>query len=55
MSKALMEAGRRHTFIPLSGITHRPVEPASAEALREIEVDFLRRALGVAGSGRTPG
>jgi dipeptidyl-peptidase-4 len=55
MSKALMEAGRRHTFIPLSGITHRPVEPASAEAMLEIEVDFLRRALGVAGSGRTPG
>ena len=55
MSKALLEAGRRHSFIPLSGITHRPVDPASAEAMLEIEVDFLRRALGVAGSDRTPG
>ena len=26
MSKALMEAGRRHAMIPLSGITHRPTD-----------------------------
>ena len=46
MSKALMEAGRPHAFIPLSGITHRPTDPASAEAMLQIEVDFLRRSLG---------
>lgn len=46
MSRALMEAGRPHTFIPLSGITHRPTDPAAAEAMLGIEVDFLRRALG---------
>jgi dipeptidyl-peptidase-4 len=46
MTKALMEAGRRHAMIPLSGITHRPVDPAAAEAMLGIEVDFLRRALG---------
>lgn len=46
MTKALMEAGRRHAMIPLSGITHRPVDPAAAEAMLEIEVDFLRRAWG---------
>ncbi len=48
MSKALMEAGRRHTMIPLSGITHRPTDEAAAEHMMQIEVEFLRRALGVA-------
>jgi dipeptidyl-peptidase 4 len=47
MSKALTEAGRRHSMIPLSGITHRPVDPAAAEAMLQIEVDFLRRALDI--------
>jgi len=48
MSKALMEAGRRHAMIPLSGITHRPIDPAAAENMMKIEVDFLRRSLGIA-------
>lgn len=55
MTKALMEAGRRHSMIPLSGITHRPVEPAAAEAMLQIEVEFLHRALAVPGTGRAPG
>ncbi|HET6712398.1 MAG TPA: prolyl oligopeptidase family serine peptidase [Actinomycetota bacterium] len=55
MSKALMEAGRPHAFIPLSGITHRPTDPAAAEAMLQIEVDFLRRALGVPGQQSAPG
>jgi dipeptidyl-peptidase 4 len=46
MTKALMEAGRRHAMIPLSGITHRPIDPAAAEAMLRIEVEFLRGALG---------
>jgi dipeptidyl-peptidase 4 len=46
MSKALMEAGRRHSLIPLSGITHRPVDEAAAENMLKIEVEFLQRALG---------
>ena len=45
MSKALMEAGRGHTMIPLSGITHRPTDERAAEAMLMIEVAFLRRAL----------
>jgi dipeptidyl-peptidase-4 len=45
MSKALMEAGRRHSMIPLSGITHRPTDEAAAENMLKIEVEFLRRAL----------
>ena len=47
MSKALMEAGRRHSMIPLSGITHRPVDEAAAENMLRIQVDFLKRALGI--------
>ena len=43
-----MEAGRRHAMIPLSGITHRPIDPAAAEAMLEIEVEFLHRALDTA-------
>ena len=55
MTKALMEAGRRHAMIPLSGITHRPVDPAAAEAMLGIEVEFLHRALGAPGAGEPPG
>ena len=44
LSKAMMEAGRRHSMIPLSGITHRPTDEAAAENMLKIEVEFLRRA-----------
>ncbi len=47
LSKALMEHGRRHAMIPLSGITHRPTDEAAAANMLKIQVDFLRRALGV--------
>jgi dipeptidyl-peptidase 4 len=47
MSKALMEAGRRHALIPLSGVTHRPIDETAAENMLNIEVDFLRRSLGL--------
>ncbi|MEO8477716.1 MAG: prolyl oligopeptidase family serine peptidase [Actinomycetota bacterium] len=47
MSKALMEAGRRHAMIPLSGITHRPIDEHAAENMLNIEVEFLKRSLGV--------
>src|SRR4029077_1239583 len=49
MSKALMEAGRLHAMIPLSGITHRPTDERAAEAMLQIQVDFLRGALGGGG------
>jgi dipeptidyl-peptidase-4 len=51
MSKALLEAGRRHALIPLSGITHRPIEERAAENMLKIEVEFLQRSLGVDVSG----
>ena len=47
LSKALMEHGRRHAMIPLSGITHRPTDEAAAANMLKIQVEFLRRALGI--------
>jgi dipeptidyl-peptidase-4 len=47
MSKALMEVGRRHSMIPLSGITHRPTDERAAENMLRIEVEFLQRALDI--------
>jgi dipeptidyl-peptidase-4 len=47
MSKALMEHGRRHAVIPLSGITHRPTDEVAAANMLKIQVEFLRRALAI--------
>jgi dipeptidyl-peptidase-4 len=47
MSKALMEHGRRHCMIPLSGITHRPTDEVAAANMLKIQVEFLCRALGM--------
>ncbi len=47
LSKALMEAGRFHSVIPLSGITHAPSRPEVAENLLLLQVRFLRDALGL--------
>jgi dipeptidyl-peptidase-4 len=46
-SKALLEAGRPHSMLPLTGITHRPTDPAAAENMLLLEVRFLRQALGL--------
>jgi dipeptidyl-peptidase 4 len=53
LSRALMQAGRRHSMIPLSGITHRPTDEAAAENMLKIEVEFLRRALDMPSPGRS--
>jgi dipeptidyl-peptidase-4 len=42
-----MEAGRFHSVIPLSGITHAPSQPEVAENLLLLQVRFLRDALGL--------
>jgi dipeptidyl-peptidase-4 len=47
LSKALMEAGRPHTVLPLSGITHRPVDEHVAENLLLLELGFLKDALAI--------
>ncbi len=51
LSKALLEAGRLHSVIPLSGITHAPSQPEVAENLLLLQVRFLRDALGLPDPG----
>jgi dipeptidyl-peptidase-4 len=48
LSSALLEAGRPHTVLPLSGVTHMTPQEVVAENLLLLQVDFLRRALGLA-------
>ena len=50
LSRALLEAGKPHTFLPISGATHMAKEPEVAEHLLLLELRFLREALGL-GSG----
>jgi dipeptidyl-peptidase-4 len=45
LSRALLEAGRPHQVLPLTGITHMAVRPAVAENLLRLQLDFLTRAL----------
>jgi dipeptidyl-peptidase-4 len=47
LSHALTVAGRPHTVLPLSGITHAPRDPEVAENLLLLQVRFLRDALGM--------
>jgi dipeptidyl-peptidase-4 len=48
LSRALLEAGRPHAVLPLSGITHMTPQEVVAENLLWFQLDFLRRALGIA-------
>jgi dipeptidyl-peptidase-4 len=48
MSSALLAAGRPHSVLPLSGVTHMTPQEEVAENLLLFQVDFLRRALGLA-------
>jgi dipeptidyl-peptidase-4 len=50
LSAALLAAGRPHTVLPLSGMTHLVAQPQVRENLPGLELDFLRNALGM-----TPG
>ena len=45
LSRALLEAGRPHRVLPLSGITHMATQESVAENLLRLQVDFLREAL----------
>lgn len=51
LSRALLEAGRPHTVLPLSGVTHMTPQEQVAENLLLLQLDFLQRALGL-GLGR---
>ena len=45
LSSALLAAGRPHTVLPLSGVTHMTPQEAVAENLLLLQVEFLRSAL----------
>ena len=47
LSTALLAAGRPHSVLPLSGITHMAARADVAENLLLLQVDFLRTALGI--------
>jgi dipeptidyl-peptidase 4 len=45
LSAALLAAGRRHRFVPLSGVTHIAGQEDVAERLLELQVAFLHEVL----------
>ncbi|GAA2603698.1 prolyl oligopeptidase family serine peptidase [Actinomadura fulvescens] len=45
LSSALLAAGRPHTVLPLSGVTHMTPQEVVAENLLHLQVDFLKRNL----------
>ncbi len=49
LSSALLAAGKPHTVLPLSGVTHMTPQEVVAENLLLLQVVFLRQALGVGG------
>jgi dipeptidyl-peptidase-4 len=48
LSTALLAAGRPHEVLPLSGVTHMTPQEQVAENLLLLQVDFLKRSLGLA-------
>jgi len=50
LSGALLAAGYPHRVLPLSGITHMTSQPAVAENMLLLQLDFLREALEMAAS-----
>jgi dipeptidyl-peptidase 4 len=49
LSSALLAAGRPHEVLPLSGVTHMTPQETVAENLLRLQLDFLKRSLGLAG------
>jgi dipeptidyl-peptidase 4 len=47
LSAALLAAGRPHSVLPLSGVTHMTPQEEVAENLLILQADFLRHALGI--------
>ncbi|MEU5880371.1 prolyl oligopeptidase family serine peptidase [Spirillospora sp. NPDC047279] len=45
LSSALVAAGRPHTVLPLSGVTHMTPQEVVAENLLHLQVDYLKRNL----------
>ncbi|MBW0109863.1 S9 family peptidase [Pseudonocardia oceani] len=51
LSSALLAAGRPHSVLPLSGVTHMTPQEVVAENLLLLQVQFLRTALGLPPQG----
>ncbi|ATW50349.1 prolyl oligopeptidase family serine peptidase [Streptomyces peucetius] len=47
LSSALLAAGRPHEVLPLTGVTHMTPQEQIAENLLLLQVDFLKRSLGL--------
>ncbi|MFH8452323.1 prolyl oligopeptidase family serine peptidase [Streptomyces fungicidicus] len=47
LSSALLAAGRPHEVLPLSGVTHMTPQEEVAENLLRLQLDFLKRSLGL--------
>lgn len=47
LSSALLAAGKAHTVLPLSGVTHMTPQEEVAENLKLLQVDFLKQHLGM--------
>jgi dipeptidyl-peptidase-4 len=50
LSQRLTEAGRPHTFLPLTATTHMASDPEVAEHLLVMQLRFLAGALGAGGA-----
>jgi dipeptidyl-peptidase-4 len=46
LSGALLAAGRPHSVLPLTGVTHMATQEDVAENLLLLQVEFLHQALG---------
>jgi len=51
LSSALLAAGRPHSVLPLTGITHMTAQEVVAENLVWLELSFIRQALGLESMG----
>ena len=46
LSSALLAAGKPHTVLPLSGVTHMTPQEDVAANLKLVQLEFLLRSLG---------
>ena len=51
LSQALLEAGKPHEVLPLSGVTHMTPQETVAENLLRIQLRFLQKSLGIDNEG----
>ena len=51
LSQALLEAGKPHEVLPLSGVTHMTPQETVAENLLRIQLRFLKKSLGIDDEG----